>query len=133
MPRQAGSCLSSQTLGVMSSLLRIECKNCSDPTFRVVAAFTHGNCVLCSLRLRHRSTEPQLPANPNEWSKSSKRSRGFSEAAGQSYTNEYYWCRKCGSPAVFTAETQRDTYEVQKKPVYQRRVLCDPCWKASGK
>lgn len=117
----------------MVSLLRTRCSNCGNLTFRTFAVFSQGQCVLCSLKLRHQSTERTVPANPIEWSDSSKRSRGFTEEAGQSYANEYYWCRKCGAPAVFTAEQQRETYEVSKKPIYQRRVLCDPCWKADGK
>ena len=117
----------------MTSFFRASCTNCGDATFRGFSAFSRGRCLLCALRWRHHASAPKVPANPLAWSASSQRSRSFSGEAGQSYTNEYYWCRRCGSAAVFTAEQQRDAYEVRKRSIHQRRVLCDPCWKVDGK
>jgi len=89
--------------------------------------------VLCALRWRHHASAPKVPANPHAWSASSQRSRSFRGEAVRSYTNEYYWCRRCNSATVFTAEQQRDAYEVRKRSIHQRRVLCDPCWTADGR
>jgi len=116
----------------MKSFFRSGCTNCGDPVFRGFSAFSRGRCLLCALRWRHRTSEPKVPVNPEAWSESSKRSRSFSGEPGQSYTNEYYWCRRCAAPAVFTAEQQRDACEVRKRSIHQRRVLCDPCWKADA-
>jgi hypothetical protein len=117
----------------MKSLLVKRCKNCGDIGLRLLSSLNGGNCILCTLKIRHCSSQTKIPTNQSEWSEQSKRSRGFNAEASLSYANEYYWCRNCGAPAVFTAEQQRDMYEVKKKPIYQRRVICDKCWISNHK
>jgi hypothetical protein len=69
------------------------------------------------------------PADPSLWSEQSQRS----VAAG--WTKEYrdipYKCWRCKTEAVFTAQDQKYTFEVQKAPIDQRRVLCEDCWRES--
>jgi hypothetical protein len=48
------------------------------------------------------------------------------------YTPIHYSCWRCKSPAVFSAEDQRYTYEVKKASINQQRVLCRPCWDRSN-
>ena len=64
----------------------------------------------------------------NAWSEESKRSYAYE------YTNKYYedigyLCIKCSSGCTFTAEEQKETYEVKKRYIWQRRVLCNRCFK----
>lgn len=64
--------------------------------------------------------------NVEEWSEASKRSVEYMFPP-HPYVDIEYLCWQCKAPAVFTAEDQKRTYEVQKAHRGQRRVLCVPC------
>jgi len=64
----------------------------------------------------------------NEWSEESKRSYAFEYENGY-YENMNYQCIKCTRSCVFTAEEQKETYEVKKSYIWQRRTLCKRCFK----
>jgi hypothetical protein len=70
-----------------------------------------------------------LPANPGQWSAKSQRS--VSSLFTSEYQDREYKCWSCGQHSVFTAEDQKHTYEVQKVPIDQQRILCNECWKRS--
>lgn len=61
-----------------------------------------------------------------QWSKSSQRSNSSDndERAGF-YEKNAYRCRRCFAACVFTAESQRDAYEVGKKFVAWAPSLCE--------
>lgn len=67
-----------------------------------------------------------VPADTALWSEQSKRSVSFEFV--KAYTDHAYDCRHCGRPAVFTAQEQKQTYEVDKANINQQRVFCPTCW-----
>jgi len=67
-----------------------------------------------------------VKADSARWSKKSQRS--VSSAFTKEYTDIDYFCWRCGKRDVFNAEDQRDSYEVKKHHVWQRRILCRGCW-----
>ncbi len=117
----------------MSSWFSAGCSHCGNPVVRLLTAFSQGRCLLCVLKWPHQSRDATVAADPMKWSATSQRSRGFDPHGVRGYADEYYWCRRCGAPAVFTAEQQREAFEVRKKPIYQRRVHCERCWQAGKK
>jgi len=66
--------------------------------------------------------------NPNQWSKSSKRSTIF-HIPPSHYEDISYQCARCGENAVFTAAEQKLTFEGRKAYIWQRRVVCPDCWR----
>lgn len=66
----------------------------------------------------------------NEWSRSSQNSSGghYDDEAVE-YENIAYRCRKCFAGCVFSAEAQKDAYEVQKRFVWWLPSLCAQCHK----
>lgn len=73
--------------------------------------------------------QTRVLADTEQWSEPSKRSAG----GGYGYVNGYYHdihytCTKCRSPAVFTAEEQKYSFEVQKNYIWQQRFLCGKCF-----
>jgi hypothetical protein len=68
-----------------------------------------------------------VPVDAEAWSEDGKQSliHQFPPAA---YEDEFYQCIACGARSVFTALEQRETYEVRKAYIWQRRVLCKACW-----
>jgi len=96
--------------------------------------------VLCRHRKGRRSSLVEemskrtlnvLPADPEKWSAKSKQSvvyqLGF--AGSKAYQDIEYTCWRCQAPSVFTAEQQREAFEVQEKYIDQRRILCADCWR----
>jgi hypothetical protein len=77
-----------------------------------------------------RPPTESVPADPTKWSASSQQS--VSATWTTEYTPIHYSCWRCKSPAVFSAEDQRYTYEVKKASINQQRVLCRPCWDRSN-
>lgn len=61
-----------------------------------------------------------------KWSESSKRSYAYHYGRA-AYEDISYVCRKCSSAAVFTAEQQKESFEVKKNYIWQRRTLCNSC------
>ena len=68
----------------------------------------------------------EIIKNVEEWSEASKRSVEYTFEP-RPYVDIPYMCWRCKAPAVFTAEDQKRTYEVQKAHLWQSRVLCVPC------
>jgi hypothetical protein len=58
-----------------------------------------------------------------KWSESSKRSYAY-YCVGTDYEDIFYICKKCSVKAVFTGEQQKESYEVKKNYIWQRRMLC---------
>jgi hypothetical protein len=71
---------------------------------------------------------PSVPANPENWSESSKRSAIYLGNVVE-YQDIHYQCCHCQCMAVFPAEAQRESFEVRKNYIWQRRNLCEECFK----
>ena len=69
----------------------------------------------------------KVPLDKEAYSGSSKRSAGF-ECLGDYYENIRYQCKKCTGSAIFTAEEQKETYEIKKRYMWQQRFLCNKCY-----
>jgi hypothetical protein len=69
------------------------------------------------------------PANPSQWSEKSQRSVSFGFV--KEYMDINYKCWRCKQSAVFTATDQKQTFEVKKASINQRRMLCADCWRES--
>ncbi len=68
------------------------------------------------------------PVNPNHWSEKSKRSVTFSIPPSH-YEDIHYQCVRCGKISVFTAADQKLAFELHKAYIWQRRKLCQACWR----
>lgn len=68
-----------------------------------------------------------VPADKSKWSESSKNSYSY-ESCIEGYADISYKCYKCGNCAVFTAQDQKEAFEVRKCYVWQRRNLCAACY-----
>lgn len=62
----------------------------------------------------------------DKWSEASKRSYAYYYGRAV-YPDIAYICRKCSAKAVFTGEEQKESFEVKKNYIHQRRTLCSPC------
>ncbi len=69
----------------------------------------------------------KLPVNKDAYSESSKKSVGF-EYLDDYYEDKKYRCKKCYKQDVFTAEEQKNTFEVKKAYMWQQRFLCNVCY-----
>jgi hypothetical protein len=67
-----------------------------------------------------------VPADPSRWSKKSQQTVSFDFI--KEYRDITYNCWRCKKSAMFSASDQKYTYEVQKAPIDQRRILCTECW-----
>lgn len=79
---------------------------------------------------RHKKPAPPatvVPANPGLWSASSQQSYACESSLHQ-YSDRHYTCWRCRQAAVFTAQQQREAYEVRKAYIWQQRVLCAACF-----
>ena len=79
---------------------------------------------------RQGTGKDEIRANVTAWSEKSRRSLVCWER--YKYENEKYRCRKCGADEIFTAEQQQHAYEVEKRYIWQRRVLCATCYETAG-
>lgn len=50
------------------------------------------------------------------------------EFAGAHYHDLPLGCRRCARAFVFSAGQQRESFEVRKRHVWQRPLLCPACW-----
>jgi len=68
------------------------------------------------------------PIDKSAWSKSSQHSSGghYDERATE-YENIAYRCKKCFANCIFTAEAQKEAYEIRKKFVWWLPSLCAKC------
>jgi hypothetical protein len=69
----------------------------------------------------------EIKVNKDNWSADSKRSSTFNDYP-VFYEGLSYSCCKCGCSAVFTAEEQKETFEVKKHYIDQKRDLCGNCY-----
>lgn len=51
------------------------------------------------------------------------------ELAASHYVDRSLTCRNCGDAFVFSAQQQREAYEVRKAHIAQQRCLCPSCWR----
>jgi hypothetical protein len=66
-------------------------------------------------------------ADPSQWSIKSRQSlKAFFYE--KEYTDIEYSCWRCRTTALFTAEEQKESFEVKKNHLDQRRILCQTCW-----
>jgi hypothetical protein len=75
-----------------------------------------------------KRTPTSVPTNPDSWSERSKRSFIFDDAPTE-YSDIHYLCWRCQKPTTFSAEAQRQAYEVLKAYIWQRPNLCEDCWR----
>lgn len=69
----------------------------------------------------------RIPIDASRWSPESRRSISV-ESAAEYYEDIRYDCIACGAPSIFTAEAQKGAYETRKAHIWQRRLLCEPCF-----
>ena len=69
----------------------------------------------------------KVKMNKNAWSKESKQSYIY-DSATDYYEDEVYKCYRCGKSAVFTALEKKETYEIHKCYIWQKRTLCPDCY-----
>jgi Probable zinc-ribbon domain len=85
---------------------------------------------LSHMAKRSKSRKGAVKADPTQWSEKGRRS------VASEFTTEYrdisYFCWRCGQPDVFTAQDQKQTYEVQKRHPWQQRLLCQQCWREAN-
>lgn len=74
------------------------------------------------------SSPSRVPVDREKWSESSKRSYTYYSHPPE-YRDYHYKCSSCGQPSVFTAEAQRNAYEVRKAYIWQSRTLCTDCFR----
>ena len=69
-----------------------------------------------------------IPTNPEAWSSSSKQSYLY-ELSPSEYSDRHYNCLRCKKPCVYTAEAQQEAYEIRKEYIWQKRKLCNNCYR----
>jgi hypothetical protein len=62
-----------------------------------------------------------------QWSEDSRRSYSY-DSSEDYYEDICYKCYTCGCAAIFTAQDQKETYEIKKRYIWQRRKLCPLCY-----
>ena len=78
--------------------------------------------------MKKTASASTVPTNPEAWSSSSKRSYVY-ELAPLEYCDRPYKCLRCSEPCVFTAEAQQEAYEIRKAYIWQKRKLCNNCYR----
>ncbi len=68
-----------------------------------------------------------VPVNVANWSEASRRPLAYISAPSE-YEDIHFKCYHCGRSAVFSAEAQREAFEVKKAYIWQRRTLCQECF-----
>lgn len=72
-----------------------------------------------------------VAADPTQYSKQSLQSYGADRL--KEYLDIEYSCWRCKKVDVFTAQEQKQSFEVKKNYIWQRRNLCRDCWMAANK
>jgi hypothetical protein len=72
---------------------------------------------------------PPVAVTPQAWSQASKQSVIY-ESPPAVYEGEFYQCFACDTRSVFTALEQQEAFETRKAYIWQRRTLCNSCWRA---
>lgn len=68
----------------------------------------------------------EIKVDQAQWSEPSKRSYAY-VARAPHYADVVYRCLKCSANSVFTAAEQKHAFEVKKRYIWQRRILCIAC------
>jgi hypothetical protein len=76
---------------------------------------------------RRAKPRANVAADPTQWSEQSRRS--YAAEYMTQYVDIKYFCWSCGEAEVFTAQDQKHAYEVEKRYFWQRRILCQKCWR----
>ena len=79
--------------------------------------------------MHNSPSKSSIPINPKEWSEESQRSY-ISISPPSEYQDKHYNCRYCKRASVFSAEAQREAYEIRKIYIWKRRLLCIDCFRA---
>jgi hypothetical protein len=69
----------------------------------------------------------KVKVEKENWSQSSKQSYAYL-GDNEFYDNIPYLCYKCGISSIFSAEDQKETFEVKKAYIWQTRYLCNTCY-----
>ncbi|UNP29674.1 zinc-ribbon domain containing protein [Lysobacter gummosus] len=69
----------------------------------------------------------KIAVDMRNWSDESRRSMA-AEFAGPVYVDQALSCRRCDREFVFSAQRQKEIFEVRKAYIWQRPVLCPQCW-----
>lgn len=72
---------------------------------------------------RQQNKPSRVPVNRERWSESSQRTYALMEF----YEDIIWSCRGCGQSSVFTAQEQKQAFEVEQVYIYWRPRLCDAC------
>lgn len=73
------------------------------------------------------SKRSRVPVTVAKWSADSQRLASYCLPPSY-YTDIEYRCYHCSRPSVFTAEQQRQAFEVRQAYIWQRRMLCEQCF-----
>lgn len=65
----------------------------------------------------------RVAVDRKQWSENSQRTYFLIEF----YEDIRWTCRGCGQASVFTAQEQKQVYEIEQRYIYWRPVLCDAC------
>lgn len=117
----------------MSNLQGSFCLGCEAPILANTWERTGGFCIPC-FRSGTFCPPPldfqrdrRVAVNSLLWSERSKKSL-ISSDPPREYRDKLYTCDACATRSVFTADQQRDAFEIEKVYVLQQRGLCDVCW-----
>lgn len=69
----------------------------------------------------------RVPVNPALYSEESKNSQAWYNLPAE-YQDIHYQCVACGKSESWTKEQQKEDFEVKRRYMYRRRVLCSPCY-----
>ena len=79
--------------------------------------------------MKRHSRPTSVPSNPELWSDESKRSYIYQSSIAE-YKDIHYECWRCKKASVFTAQEQQTAYEGRKAYIWQKRTLCEECYRA---
>jgi hypothetical protein len=65
--------------------------------------------------------------NAENWSEESRHSLKYISAPIE-YRDIQFTCYRCRTVAVYSAAEQRESFEVKKRYLWQRRILCQQCF-----
>jgi len=81
--------------------------------------------------MKNQNPPMRVPADPAQWSESSRRSVSFNYVT--EYIDIHYQCWHCRAVTIYSAADQKHTFEVKKADINQQRLLCNSCWKTSNR
>lgn len=69
----------------------------------------------------------KVKVEKENWSQSSKQSYAYLDD-NEFYENIPYRCYKCDISSIYSAEEQKETFEIKKAYIWQTRYLCNTCY-----